>query len=239
MRRWLLLGGILLGVGTGCAPTTLAPMILRLDPGDLTQGETTIGVRSGPRMSVPVATTASGGTSSFDGDKNVFSIPQWGLAYDLAHHAPIANGFTGHLGLQGEFYLTAPLPALGVYAGLSRYFALGKVSLAPTVVGRFTTDFGLPSIGGPSTQAGGEVSVALGVHPEDRITLGLVPFFSYQRLWINGGNTFALYTGAVAVARLRYDIFGAALEISCGYGRVFMPNNLSWNTPILGVRLVL
>jgi len=240
VRSWLLIGWVALLLGTGCAPTTLSPMIMRLTPTDATAGETTFGLRTGPRLSVPVAPSTSGGivTAPFAGDSNIFSVPQWGMAYDLAYHAPIDAATTAHLGVQGEFYYPIVLPAVGAYVGVSRYFTVGQASIAPAAVGRFTTDFGLPSGGGPSSQAGGELSLALAWHPEDRVTVGLVPFGAYQHVWVNGSDTYGIYTGGVVAVRIRYASGLDAFEISGGYGRVFMPNGIAWSTPILGVRFV-
>lgn len=231
--RWLLMA--VLAACAGCAPTTLAPMVIRLAPDELDHSSTLVGLRTGPRLTTPIAASRPGGSvsSSFAGDHNIFNVPQWGLAYDLVLNVPITRATALHLGAQGEFLYPLPLPSYGVYAGASHYIGLGRASIAPALIAHASTDFGIGSIGGPGSQVGGELTVALGWRPEERLTLGLCPFVSYNLVWSGSTFTYAIYTGGALVVRVGSgtDVY----ELSGGFGRVFM-QGASWNAPILGVR---
>ncbi len=124
--RWLLMAA-LVAAGAGCAPTTLSPMVMRLTPNDLPRGEGhgTLGLRTGPRLATPLyAERLNGATTTFPGDRNIFAPPQWGLAYDVGTAIPFENELALHVGVQGEFLYPLPLPAYGLYGGVSRYIAL-------------------------------------------------------------------------------------------------------------------
>jgi hypothetical protein len=209
-------------------------MVVRLAPGNPAELGGQLGLHTGPRLSVPVVSRSGGpGSSSFAGDTNLFAMPQWGLAYDLGLTQPLTPATSLHLGVQGEFGYPIPLPAYGLYTGVSHYVSIGRVSLAPAATARFATDFGIPSFGGPGTLLGGDLSLTLGWHPEDRFAVGLVPFVSHQHLWTGPSQSYALYVGAALVARLKLS--GGCFEVSGGFGRVFMPSIPAWTTPILGI----
>jgi hypothetical protein len=237
--------GLVLALALACAPTTLSPTMTRLVRGDPARLGTILGIKSGPRLSVPlVAQLGSvpppGGGSppatTFVGDANSFATPQWSLAYEVGVVKALENGFAVHAGAQGEFYYPFPLPGYGLSAGISRYFQLGEgLSIAPAVGVRGATDFGIRTIGGSGSFAGAEVAVTIAVHPESRLAVGLVPFASAQYVWTAAGDTPALYAGAVMAVHL--DLGLDKVEAVGGFGRVFMPVVESWNSPILGARV--
>src|SRR5687767_9983292 len=115
----------------GCAPSTLAPTIIRVSPGDPTKTSGMIGVRTGPRISVPLAATNSFSGARFHGDSNSFSPPQLSVAYDLGLVKPINASTALHAGAQGEFYYPFPLPGYGVYGGVSHVFRVGNLIITP------------------------------------------------------------------------------------------------------------
>jgi hypothetical protein len=233
--RWLLVAA-LVAAASGCAPTSMSPMVIRMMPGEPTRPTNMVGVRSGPRLSTPMSASRTGSSTLFPGDSNIFAPPQWGLAYDVNGTFPFEAGFAAHLGLQGEFIYPLPLPAYGLYAGVSRYMPFGKASIGPALTGRFATDFGIPTNGGPGTQLGGDLSVTLAFHPEEKVSIGIVPFVSYDHVWTPDAGTHTIYTGAALVVRL--VLSGQSYELSGGFGRVFLPGtDTSWNAPIMGVRV--
>lgn len=234
---------LVLGAGAqlGCAPTTISPTMSRLVRGDPAKLGTSLGLKSGPRLSVPLVAQLGPGPGgpapvvSFVGDANSFSTPQWSLAYEVGLVKALENGFAFHAGAQGEFYYPFPLPGYGLYGGLSHYFQLGALSLAPALGVRGATDFGMSTIGGSGSFAGAEAALTIAVHPEPRLSLGLVPFASWQYVWTAAGNTQATYVGAVVAIHL--DLGLDKVEATGGFGRVFMPVVESWNAPILGVKV--
>lgn len=217
----------------GCAPSTLAPTIIRVTPGDPTKTSGMIGVRTGPRVSVPLATTGSF-SGGFAGDSNSFSVPQLSVAYDLGLTKPVTRWTALHVGAQGEFYYPFPLPGYGVYGGISHLIQVGSLVVTPAVAVRGATDFGLSSIGGPGTFAGGEASMSIAWRPEEKVAIGIVPFVNVQHLWTAGTETNAVYAGAVLVGHIETSV--DTYELMGGFGRVFMPNVSSWNAPIIGLR---
>lgn len=224
--------GVLAGLA-GCAPTTLSPMAMRLAP--LEPGGTagSVGFRSGPRLSVPVSQPRN-----FHGDAAPFSAPQWGLAYDAQLLAPLSEQFALHLGFQAELSCTysgcpLPIPGYGVSLGLSQYVSLGPLSIAPAVMLKGATDFGLGVVGGPGSQVGAEASLSLALH-DGSTSVGLVPFCGVHRVLGERGSASALYFGAVIAGHFSLGV-GDAVELSMGLGRVRMDRGPAWTVPLLGL----
>lgn len=231
-----MLSAVLVGV-CGCAPTTLSPMAVRLAPGNPSHVTTRAGMRTGPRLSVPLQAP-----EEFQGNRAPFSFPQWSVAYDADLLIPVGGGTGVHLGFQGEVgcdeieaSCPVPVPGYGLSLGLSHYFRLGDVSLAPAVVLRGATDFGLASVGGPSSVLGVEASASLAVHGGDGTVVGVVPFFGVHRLIISDRTASATYAG-VALAG-QFDMGGGEfVELTAGGGLVSMRGVDPWWAPIFGIR---
>jgi hypothetical protein len=225
---------LLLGL-TGCAPTTLSPMAVRLVPLETGEPTARIGLRTGPRLSVPLSRP-----EEFRGDEAPFSFPQLGLAYELELLTPLGGQAALHLGVQGEIgcarYLTCPMPVpgYGVSAGLSHYVGNGVFSVAPAVVLRGATDFGLFSEGGPGSILGVEASATFALH-EGHTAVGLVPFCGVHRVIGAGRDTTALFFGAVIAGH--FSLGGDdSLEVTAGVGRAELRGGPRWTVPLLGVR---
>lgn len=222
----------------GCAPSTMSPMVMRLGPG---QPNTSIfhgGLRAGPRLSAPLAarTDPNEIQTQFVGDKASFSPEQWSLTYDLALTKPLSEKLALHVGVQGEFYYPVPLPGYGLYGGLSSWYGTPNVGVAPALVVRGATDFGLSTKGGPGSIVGAEASSTFYFCTEDRVGVGLVPFLGIHEVFSReqSHNTLLYYGGAV-VMQLP---LGASdrIELSAGAGRAKEKGGVSWNVPILGGR---
>jgi hypothetical protein len=228
------LAAILMLLGAvGCAPTTLAPMMVRMSPGDPSRFSGSVGLHTGPRLSVPLSVN-DGGPVAFPGDANSFSVPQWSLAYDFTLARAITPATSIHFGAQGEFFYPFPLPAYGLHGGLSHLWRLGSFCIGPALTARGATDLGLPTLGGPGTLLGAELSATLAWRPEERVGIGLVPFLSVQRVWVRSVRRDALYVGAALVGHLETDV--DTYELTGGFGRVYMSDVGSWNSPIIGAR---
>ncbi|HYI02506.1 hypothetical protein [Hyalangium sp.] len=222
----------------GCAPATLSPMVMRLGPGHPQESLIHAGLRSGPRMSAPLAaqTSFDPAEQNFSGDRASFSPRQWSVSYDFAVQKPLDEKLALHLGLNGEIYYPLPLPGYGVYVGLSSWYGTPTLGIAPSIVLRGATDFGLDTRGGPGSIIGAETSVALYFSPEDRVSVGVVPFLGIHQVFASQGlNATTLHYGGALVMRLP---LGKAdqIEMSGGSGRVKASGAEGWNAPILGVR---
>jgi hypothetical protein len=222
----------------GCAPTTVSPMVMRLGPGHPTESVFHGGLRSGPRLSAPLAALTSDpfAPQRFAGDRNSFSTQQWSMAYDLAVTKPLDERLSLHLGVQGEVYYPLPLPGYGVYGGVSSFYGTSEYGVAPALVVRGATDFGIHTRGGPGSILGAEASATLSLSPEKRVSLGLVPFFGIHQVFSRqDARATSLYYGAAVVMQLpvgRLD----HVELSGGSGRVKSSGEASWNAPIIGAR---
>ncbi|WP_224360930.1 hypothetical protein [Hyalangium versicolor] len=219
-----------------CAPATMSPMVMRMGPGNPEDSTIHGGLRAGPRLSAPLADrTSPSGVDSFSGNRAPFSTHQWSLAYDFAVTKPIDEKFSLHLGVQGEFYYPVPLPGYGLYAGVSSWYGTKTLGVAPALVVRGATDFGLDTRGGPGSIIGAEASASMYFSPEDRVAVGLVPFFGVHRVSSEGANTTSLYYGGAMVLQFplgRKD----RLELSGGFGQVKERGQSTWNSPIIGAR---
>ncbi len=219
----------------GCAPTTVSPMVMRMGPGHPDNSLIQAGLRSGPRLSTPLAAKARS-DQSFPGNRNIFSTQQWSVAYDLALQKPLTEKLALHLGVNGEVYYPLPLPGYGLYLGLSSWYGTPQLGIAPALVVRGASDFGIETRGGPGHMAGVETSVSFYFAPEDRVCLGFVPFFGIHQVVSQlDHSATTLYYGGALVMQLpmgRKDW----LEFSSGFGQVKARGEDSWNAPILGAR---
>ncbi|MCE9673548.1 hypothetical protein LY474_37655 [Myxococcus stipitatus] len=234
----LLLLAFSLGALAGCAPTAMGPMVMRLGPGAPDQRMLQGGIRTGPRLSAPIAGARRSGTDDdrFRGDEASFSTQQWGMAFDLAMTWPVTERLHLHTGAQGEVFLPLPLPGYGLYAGASYYLGSERLGLAPALAVRGASDFGMNSSkGGPGSMAGAEATCALTFQPEPHVSVGVVPFFAVHTLSSNGTSQGSTYYGGVVAARLEWGFF-KTFEISGGFGRAKVGSSTSWNVPIMGVR---
>ncbi len=221
---------------SGCAPTTLSPMGVRLAP--VAPGKVTsrLGLRTGPKLSVPLSRP-----DEFRGDEAPFSFPQWAFAYDAELLVPLGEGPVLHLGAQGEvgcdnrnYSCPAPVPGYGLSMGLSHAVGTEDFSVAPALTLRGATDFGLATEGGPGSQVGAELAVTFALHAEST-SVGLVPFCGVHRVIGLGGDTVAVYYGLVLAGHFAVGD-GEFLELTGGLGRVRMQGGPEWSVPLFGVR---
>ena len=227
----------LLAALAGCAPTTMGPMVMRLGPGLPDQSTLHGGIRSGPRLSAPLAarTTFDPTESNFAGDADPFSTRQWSMAYDFALTRPVSDRVAMHLGLQGEIYYPLPLPGYGLYGGVSSWFGTPELGVAPALVLRGASDFGIDTRGGPGSLVGAEATATLYFCPDPKVSLGLVPFFGVHQAFTRSQSATALYYGGALVFQIpmgRLD----KVEVSGGFGRADVRGEASWNVPIMGTR---
>ena len=227
----------LLAALAGCAPTTMSPMVMRLGPGNAEQTILHGGIRSGPRLSAPIAarTTFDPSESNFAGDADPFSTRQWSMAYDFALTRPVSDTVAMHLGIQGEIYYPLPLPGYGLYGGVSTWFGSRELGVAPALVVRGASDFGLDTRGGPGSLLGAELTSTLYFCPDPKVSLGLVPFFGVHQAFTRSQSATGLYYGGALVFQIpigRLD----RVELSGGFGRADVTGEASWNVPIMGTR---
>ncbi|RKH90929.1 hypothetical protein D7Y21_04840 [Corallococcus sp. AB045] len=239
-----------MGVLAGCTPTTAGPMVMRLGPGVPQQNFFQLGLRAGPRLNAPQL-SERGANDPFQGDAKPFQNEQWGIDIDGSVTVPVSDRLSWHLGLQGEF-VGLPVPAYGVYTGLSYYIGSERLGLAPALSVRGASDFGLGNddnqsgvfgdgngtVFGPATSSlfGVEATCAFTVQPEPGMSLGLVPFFSVQQSLVNPGSQVTThFYGAVVAAQLKFGESRTKLELSGGFGRAHS-GDTSWNAPVMGAR---
>jgi hypothetical protein len=218
----------------GCAPATVSPMVMRLGPGNPDSSLVQAGLRSGPRLSAPLAARFDS-SQPFSGNGNSFNTRQWSVVYDFAVSKPLTEKLALHLGLNGEIYYPLPLPGYGVYMGLSSWYGTPTLGVAPSVVVRGATDFGLDSRGGPGSIFGAETSLSFYASPEERVCLGVVPFLGIHRVFSNEERSTPMYYGAALVVQLPLGKVDQ-LELSGGAGRIKASGEPGWNSPILGAR---
>ena len=213
-------------------------MAIRMGPSDMKAINASAGIRSGPRLSSPIAAPpgsgTSGGLGSFIGDTATFNLAQWAPAFDLVLSRAITETTAIHVGGQGEMYYPFPLPAYGLYAGVSQYHRFGKFALGPTLTARGATDFGIGIQGGPGSIVGGEVGCSF-VLADEKLPIAIIPYYGYHAVFTNAAVTPSHYAGAVVAMQSHYrNIY---VEITAGFGRVIQPGVRSWNSPILGIRV--
>jgi hypothetical protein len=231
---------VLLAALGGCAPATLSPMVMRMGPGLPDSSVFQAGLRAGPRLSAPLSARTSASFDSseqiFAGDNSSFSTRQWSVAYDVALTKPLGERLALHVGAQGEFYYPLPLPGYGPYGGLSSWYGTSTFGVAPAIVLRGASDFGIASSrGGPGTLLGAETSVSVYLSPEDRVAVGLVPFCGVHRAFTREAASTLVYFGGALVMQVPLGKTDR-IEASGGFGHVMERKGESWNVPILGAR---
>ncbi|NOK16741.1 hypothetical protein [Corallococcus carmarthensis] len=223
-----------MGVLAACTPTTAGPMVMRMGPGLPQENFFQVGVRAGPRLNAPQL-SERGENDAFQGDAKPFVANQWGIALDGSVTVPVSERLAWHLGLQGEF-VGLPVPAYGVYTGVSYYIGSERLGLSPALSLRGASDFGLGENDSTSSLFGAEATCAFTVQPEPGMSLGLVPFISVQQSLVNPGSQVTTYFyGAVVAAQLKFGETRTKLELSGGFGRAHS-GDTSWNAPVVGAR---
>ncbi|MBL8916572.1 MAG: hypothetical protein JNM17_38080 [Archangium sp.] len=214
---------------SACAPTSLAPTVIRYEPLEPSVGENRLGLRTGPRLSSAIA-RVEGGT--LDDDIGTPAPPELGLGLEYVRLQPLIGNFAVHFGVQAEFFYAIPFPALGAFAGLSHRWQIGVLSIAPGLGLRAGTDFGtITAAGPPASTWGGDVSVSISLAEGETARIGVSPFFALWQTYsptASGLNT-AAFAGAVLFVRF------TQFELIVGLGRVFAKNT-GWNVPLIGVR---
>ncbi|WP_338267746.1 hypothetical protein [Corallococcus caeni] len=223
-----------MGVLAGCTPTTAGPMVMRMGPGMPDENFFQLGLRAGPRLNAPQL-SERGENSTFQGDAKPFQNDQWGIDLDGSVTVPVDDRLSWHLGLQGEF-VGLPVPAYGVYTGVSYYVGSERLGLSPALSVRGASDFGLGNNDSTSSLFGVEATCAFTVQPEPGMSLGLVPFFSVQQSLVNPGSQVTThFYGAVVAAQVKFGETRTKVELSGGFGRA-RSGDTSWNAPVVGVR---
>ncbi|MFT3708476.1 MAG: hypothetical protein QM817_12560 [Archangium sp.] len=224
-RTWLLCWCFL----SACAPTSLAPSLIRYEPLDPEVGENRLGLRTGPRLSSALSKLAAG---TLDEDIGTPAPPELGVALEYTRLQPLIGNFAFHLGVQAEIFYAIPFPALGAFAGLSHRWQFGSVSIAPAITLRAGSDFGAALITSPAASTwGGDVGLSLSITESDVARIGVTPFFA---LWQSYSPSISRLTTAAFAGAMLFVRF-TQFEILIGLGRVFA-NNAGWNVPLLGVR---
>lgn len=209
----------------GCAPTSIAPSIIRYEPLDPDEPEHRLGLRAGPRLASALARRDSG---RLDFEVGTPTPPELGVAVEYQRTQPLGRGLAAHLGVQAELFYGLPLPGIGLMAGLSWRKQLGSVSIAPALALRGATDFGIATATVSGSFAGGDVGVSFSLAESDVARLGLTPFFSIWQSFRGTMDT-VFFTGGMLFARFR------SVELLMGFGRLYT-GNVAWNVPLLGVR---
>lgn len=236
MRLSLPLVAVLMAL-CACAPVTMAPLALRMGPSDMKAVNAAFGIRTGPRLSSSVAPVPPGGGSpfTFTGDTAPFNLAQWAPAYDFVVSRGITETTAIHIGAQGEIYYPLPLPAYGVYAGVSQYHRFGRLGIGPTLTARGATDFGISFLSSPGSVVGGEAACSIGV-ADETLPFAIVPFYGFHGVFLNTGAIVPSHYAGATLALQRH-FRSVYVEVTAGFGRVFQPGVRSWNAPIIGIRV--
>ena len=213
----------------GCAPTALAPTILRLDAPEPHERQLRLGLRTGPRPSAAIPSFEAQARAPASAP---FEPPELGAAFEVTNGFPLGDTDTMlHVVAQAELFPPLPAPAVGLGAGLSHLFRAGRFAFAPGVSVRGSSDFGLKtSVGGPATVVSGDVSLTASVRVEDWLQVGFTPFFAAS--WVAPPmDRTLLQAGGVAVIRLwRFELLG-------GLSHAFLANGEGWDVPLVGLRV--
>ena len=209
-----------------CAPTSLAPSIIRYEPLDATEPEHRLGLRSGPRLSASIVKQQSG---TLDPEVGTLGPPEVGLSLEYQRTQPFAGGFAAHLGVQAEIFYAVPLPGLGLMAGLSYRKQIGNVSIAPALAVHGATDFGIATATVSGSFVGGDFGLSISAAESDVARIGVTPFVSVWQSFQGGTSQTVFFPGAMVFARFR------SVELLAGFGRVYT-GGAAWNVPLLGVR---
>ena len=222
-----LAGALLALILTACAPTSVAPSIIRLAPTHNDEAEFQFGVRTGPRVSAVTQAQRSGG---FDEQKDGSALPALSAAYELDYTRVVWRRLALHAGVQTECMGGLPMLGMGLSVGVSYRWELGRISFAPAMAARGATDFGLiTNGGGPASYVSGDATFTLSAAGTDNSRLGLAPFLSVQQTFQAQGTT-SLFFGGLLVVRFR------AVEFFGGLGRGYILGGPAWNVPLVGLR---
>ncbi|MCC6334094.1 MAG: hypothetical protein IT380_08920 [Myxococcales bacterium] len=210
-----------------CAPTSVAPSIIRLQPPRDRDSEFQLGVRTGPRLTAVIQSESAG---SFNPAVGGTLPPELGAAYELDYTRVVWRQLAVHGGVQAEFFGGLPLPALGLAAGVSYRWQAGIFSIAPAIAGRGATSFAVDLVGGKGHILSADLSLTVSAAGSDRARIGLVPFASLQRTF--GPDVTNLFFGGLVVVRFE------TVEVFGGVGRAWLaPSGPAWNVPLVGVRV--
>lgn len=212
----------------GCAPTSLAPSIIRYEPIDPTVGENRLGIRTGPRLG-PSLTQLD--ARNLDKEVGTPLPPELGVALEYVRLQPLTDNLAVHLGVQAELMYAIPFPGLSAMAGLSYRWQFGNVSIAPSISGRAGTDFGTTIATTPGSFVGGDLGVSLSASEGETARLGVTPFIGLWQGFRPGVASRTVFFPGVMVF-VRFGLF----ELMAGFGRVLVGND-AWNVPLLGVRI--
>ncbi len=209
-----------------CAPTSLAPSIIRYEPLDPSEPENRLGIRSGPRLAQSLTTSKSG---LLDPEVGTPLPPELGVSIEYQRTQALVGALAFHLGAQCELLYALPFPGIGLMAGLSYRHQVGSFSIAPAVAVRGATDFGISVATAAGSYFGGDVSVTLSAAEGATARLGLTPFLSIWESVRSGTTDLVLFPGAMVFVRFQ------SVELLVGFGRVFT-GGTAWNVPLLGIR---
>lgn len=229
MRRAALLALL----GCACAPTALAPSVIRLGRPPLAvneepKTELRFGLRSSPRIATAEAQL---GTSSFAGTDDAFHSPPWSIAWDFQVGVPLNRVLQLHAGLGTEVLYGIPFPALSLMLGVSALWNVGPLGIAPALSVRGGTDFGLAFTGPSGSIVAFDFSPTLSGTGDSATWLGLTPFV--QGGWSFSARTDVRWLFAGAVVAMKFN----RLELSAGFGRAFFPDGRAWTVPLVGLRV--
>jgi len=210
-----------------CAPTSVAPTVIRLQAPRDTDTEFQFGLRTGPRVTAVVEANSAG---AFAPQTDGPVPPNLGLAYELDYTHVLWRGLAVHGSAQAELFGGLPLPSLGAGAGLSYRWQFGAFSFAPAIAGRGASSFGQNMVGGNGSYLSGDASLTFSVAGGDRSRIGFVPFVSLQQMF--GTRATTIYFGGLFV--MRYQ----AVELFAGVGRTYLFSaGPAWNVPLVGIRV--
>lgn len=209
-----------------CAPTSLAPSIIRYEPLNPDEPENRLGLRAGPRLAEGLTLAKSG---QLDPDIGTPVPPQLGVALEFQRTQTLVGNLAAHFGAQCEVLYALPFPGIGLMAGLSYRHQIGTVSIAPAIAVRGATDFGVAVATVEGSYVGGDLSVTLSAKEGDTARLGVTPFLSINESFRSGVQDFVIFAGGMLFARFQ------SVELLVGFGRVFS-GGTAWNVPLLGVR---
>lgn len=222
VTRLLLLGLLL----ASCAPTLVAPSILRLPAVDQPQAlGLSLTARLGPRVPTTLAAIRS---NRFNPQTDSWRVPELGVAYDLSLQKPLAAGVSLHVGVQGEFFYPLPFPGYGVTLGISKLIRGAHWSVAPSLATRAATDFGLRGLGGPGSFVAVDGAITLALLDGENAALGVAPFVSGV-FSFGATRDFVGVVGALGFARYR----GWLLQ--GGAARALLADGTQWTVPMLGL----
>ncbi len=217
-------GGLALVLGA-CAPTSLAPSIIRYEPLNAEEPEHRLSIRSGPRLASALTSLSA---STLDTEVGTPTPPELGVALEYQRTQPVGQGFALHAGVQAELFYFLPSPGLGLMGGISWRKQFGTVSIAPAIALRGASDFGISTATPSGSFISGDLGLSISAAEGDTARLGVTPFLSVVQSFRATMDT-VFFVGAMLFARFR------SFELLVGFGRIYT-GGVAWNVPLLGVR---